>query len=183
MSSYLPSANLLKSANYQAAALLIYKTHYYFKMSLHVKTSYNGEHWLWHLISLSSSLGKTPIDWTDSLLFSSVYYLHCNSAQKLEPLSRSRQQRGVQTQRHSLPCRAYTLESCPTFRTNTFLFHTRKNPHEMKHNHKRLKVVKKNFQISDQGLNSKLLEYFKSALYVIPQVIKFLPLLKCWIPD
>lgn len=49
----------------------------------------------------------------------------------------------------------------------------------MKHNHKRLKVVKKNFQISDQGLNSKLLEYFKSALYVIPQVIKFLPLLKC----
>lgn len=183
MSSYLPSANLLKPANYQVAAWLIYKTHFYFKLSLHVKTTYNGEHWLWQPISLCLYLGKTPIDWTDSLLFSSVYYLHCNSAQELEPLTSSRQQRcGTNMSKtHSLPWRAYTLESCPTFGTRTLFSHKKK--HEMKHNHKSLKAVEKNFQISDQGLNSKLLEYFKSALYVIPQVIKFLSLPKCWIPD
>lgn len=62
---------------------------------------------------------------------------------------------------------------------NKDIFFTQEKTHEMKQNHKRLKAVKKSFHISDQGPNSKLLECFKSALYVIPQVIKFLSLPKC----
>lgn len=39
------------------------------------------------------------------------------------------------------------------------------------------KPVKKNLQIFEQRPNSKFPECFKSALYVIPQVVKLLPLL------
>lgn len=39
------------------------------------------------------------------------------------------------------------------------------------------KPLKKNLQIFEQRPNSKLPEGFKSALYVIPQVVKLLPLL------
>lgn len=127
------------------------------------------------------------LQWTGQILYFSVVFIICMATvhRRLSLWPGQGNSDVVQTQskRHSLPWRAYTLESWPALGTSTFLCHIRKKNHEMKHNHERLKAVKRIFHISDQGPNSKLLEYFKSALYVISQVIKFLSLLKCWIPD
>lgn len=52
----------------------------------------------------------------------------------------------------------------------------------MEHNHSRqrqtliFKLVMKNLQILEQVPKSRLIEFIKSALYVIPQVVKLLSL-------
>lgn len=56
--------------------------------------------------------------------------------------------------------------------------------YEMEHNHSRqrqtfiFKLVMKNLQILEQVPNSRLLEFIKGVLYVIPQVVKLLSLLQ-----